>query len=105
MVPFNWDIQLTVYLFVIPLRCLVADYNKILFLNQSNGYKGEEGGISKSLGVVKKDKELFASDMQMTHSKANILANIWLISDEFNNFFDYTNSLVNTTFGSGKKLC
>ena len=45
-------------LFDIPLRCLVADYNKILFLNQINGYKGEERGISKSLGVVKKDKQL-----------------------------------------------
>ena len=58
-------------LFDIPLRCLVADYNKILFLNQINGYKGEEGGISKSSGVVKKDKQLLASNMQMTHSKAS----------------------------------
>ena len=49
----------------------MADYNKILFLNQINGYKGEERGISKSLGVVKKDKLLLASDMQMTNSKAN----------------------------------
>ena len=71
MVPFNWDIQLTVYLFVIPLRCFVANYNKILSLVQSIGQKGEDGGISKSLGVVKKDKLLLASDMQTTNSKAN----------------------------------
>ena len=44
----------------------MADYNRILFLNQSIGYKGEEGGLSKSLGVVKKDKQHLASDMQMT---------------------------------------
>ena len=49
----------------------MADYNKILFLNQINGYKGEERGISKSLGVVKKDKQLLASKMQMTHLKAS----------------------------------
>ena len=67
----------------------MADYNRILFLNQINGYKGEEGGISKSLGVVKKDKQLLASDTQVTHSKANIWALIWLIGDEFNHFFDY----------------
>ena len=59
------------YLFVIPLRCLAADYNKILFLNQSIGYKSEEGGLSKSLGVVKKDKLLLTSNMQMTNTKAN----------------------------------
>ena len=67
----------------------MADYNRILFLNQINGYKGEEGGISKSLGVVKKDKQLFASDTQMTHPKANFWSIICLISDEFEHFFDY----------------
>ena len=39
---------------------------------------GKEGWISKSLGVVKKEKQLLESNMQMTHSKANIWAIIRL---------------------------
>ena len=61
---FSWQ---CIYLFDIPLRCLVADYNKILFLNQINGYKGEEGGISKSSGVVKKDKQLLALNKDFSY--------------------------------------
>ena len=87
LVPFNWDIQLTVYLFVIPLICLVADYNRILFLNPINGYSSKKGWISKSLGVVKKDKHFLASNMQMTHLKASesyITKNIYTWNEDHN---------------------